>query len=483
MIESSRFWPLCATWAMFSIALLAPLTVARPATVEFAQKGVPIPTGEDDEIAARAFDTQITWKDLEPLIYARRAMSKDGRGVLRHLSESKLLEKLAVETGVEISAAQIETRIRELDSQVLATGEKEGIEGYLRKARLSRAEFTRVMRLGLVQETLTRRALGLKDNDPVTGDQQRLWMDAALTERQYNEFTPPWKDGVVAQSSEFTVKGDEFLRYLRLRLPPETLLEDCWQLLLVKRIRARMPDLAPEKLAKYVSDELNRRRDDTKNDPRYKGLSYESILGSQGVLTERMSEDPAVLIAALSKLWVDRSYDAESLKRLYQDEREAFDGTYGPAVETAMIFLRAAQFKNELNPRTFAEALKELALIKGRVRTIDEFKEIAKEKTEDAPTRDLHGALGYLTAKAAKLPNEVRAEIAKAIATPQSASAEGSLVGPLRVANGCVLLWFGSRRPAPAWDVMANQVKSELRRRFVEEVLPRSALVTVFEVQ
>jgi len=57
----------------------------------------------------------------------------------------------------------------------------------------------------------------------------------------------------------------------------------------------------------------------------------------------------------------------------------------------------------------------------------------------------------------------------------------GGLVGPLRLANGSCLLWVGRRRPKPSWDVMSAYVRAELRRRFVEDVLPRAAVVTVFE--
>jgi hypothetical protein len=40
-----------------------------------------------------------------------------------------------------------------------------------------------------------------------------------------------------------------------------------------------------------------------------------------------------------------------------------------------------------------------------------------------------------------------------------------------------VLLWFGARRPAPSWETMASHVHRELRKRFVDEVLPRSSVV------
>jgi hypothetical protein len=223
--------------------------------------------------------------------------------------------------------------------------------------------------------------------------------------------------------------------------------------------------------------ELQRRRDDTKRDPRYKGVSYESLLATQGVMVDRIDQDPAVLIAALSKLWVERSYDDAALQRVYKDEREMFDGAYGAAVDTSMIFLRGAGFKNDFNPRTFAEADQILREVRGRVRTIEAFRKVASELSEDAQTKESQGALGYLTARTSKVPAEVQAEVAKAIATDASASAEACLVGPVRVPNGSVLLWFGLRRPAPAWDGMSYHVKNELRRRFVDDVLPRSAMV------
>jgi hypothetical protein len=466
-----------------AIALcLLPSQDGRTVTAGAQGKTPPVSDGIDagDGIAARGYDTSITWDELDELLLARRAMSKDGRENLRHLAQVDLLDVLGKQNGLWATDAQVEEQLREIQRQVVASGEKGGFEGLLKSKRVTLAEFRRLLKLAPVQETLTRRALGLKDGDKVTGEQQQMWIDDALVQRKYEEFNPPWQDGVVARCGEFTILQDEFMQCLRERLPEETLREDCWQLLVCKRMKARMPDLAPEKLAKAVGEELQKRRDETKRDPRYKGISYESLLATQGVMVDRMERDPGVQIAALSKLWVERSYDDAALQRVYKDERDLFDGAHGPAVDTTMIFLRAALFKNEFNPRTFSDADQLLRDVRGRVRTLDAFRAVAKEMTEDAQTKEAQGGLGYVTARTNKVPVEVQTEIAKAIATDASASAEACLVGPVHVPNGCVLLWFGLRRPAPAWDVMLQYVKSELRRRFVEDVLPKSAVVTSF---
>ncbi|MBL8863259.1 MAG: peptidylprolyl isomerase [Planctomycetes bacterium] len=439
----------------------------------------PAPVWASAQIVAQALDATVSAEELENLLYIRRAASEDGRATLRHLAETKLVEKLAAESRLQADEAELDRRTRAFDLDIKKGGDAEGLAGHLRRARLSREEFRRFLTLAIFQETLTRRALGLGDDKPVTADQQRLWIEEELGKRGFQPLAPPWKDGVAARAADFTISGPEFLSYLRKRLPADTLEEDCFQLLLEKRMLARMPDLAPEKLAAAVQAELQRRRDEARLDPKNKGIALDQILAAQGVVVERLREDPALRISALSKLWVERSYDAETLKRVYQDEREWFDGHYGPAHEVGFLFLRAAGFKNQLNPRTFEEAERELEKLRARARTREEFRELAKVLSEDADTKSAGGELGWVSPLSPRVPREVRDEVARRLALPEG-DAQG-LSRPLRLPNGVALLWIARRRPAPAWETMAGHVRSELRRRFVEDVLPRSAVVLLPE--
>ncbi len=449
------------------------------ATVAASGYREPIATAHLDEIVAQALDTTLSASELEDIIYIRRAASEDGRSALRHLAESRLLEALARENRITPDDAELEKRIRAFDQDIKKGGDLEGLAGHLEKARLSREEFKRFLALGLVQEALTRRALGLGDDKSVTADQQKIWIEEELAKRGFQPFTPPWKDGIAARAADFTITGAEFLDYLRKRLPSETLREDCYQLLLAKRMLARMPDLAPEKLQKALQDELQRRRDEAKLDPKNRGIGLDQILAAQGIVVDRLVDDPAVRISALSKIWVERSYDDANLKRTYENERALFDGLYGPAHEIGFLFLRAAGFKNQLNPRTFDEAERELAGLFARARSREEFRELAKQQSEDADTKAAGGEIGWVGPLTPKVPREVRDEVARRLALPES-SAQG-LAGPLRLPNGVCIVWVGRRRPAPTWPVMSGYVRAELRRRFVEDVLPRSAVVTVFE--
>ncbi|MCA9582469.1 MAG: hypothetical protein KC416_11790, partial [Myxococcales bacterium] len=57
----------------------------------------------------------------------------------------------------------------------------------------------------------------------------------------------------------------------------------------------------------------------------------------------------------------------------------------------------------------------------------------------------------------------------------------GLLVGPIRLQGSVVLLCLGERALAPTWEVMAQNVHRELRRRFMIEQLPTGNMQTYLD--
>jgi len=435
----------------------------------------------DDEVVAQAFDARVTWKDLEPLFVARRANSEEGRAALRHLCKSRMLAAIAREQGLQVPRATIDARVVEIERQMLLSGEPGGLTGHLERVRMTRSEFRELLELAVVQETLTRRALGKSDDAAVTGEQQELWLDEVLAERKLELKFAPWKDGIAARATGLTVSGAEFLLALRRTLTPESIREDCFELLREKRVLARMPDLAPGKLAQAVEAELAQRREDIARDPKYKGIPWEQLLAAQGIVPESMADDPTVRCFALSRLWVERSYDEATLKRVYADEREHFDTLYGAAIDARMIFLRGAELPRD-DLRSFKDAERLLDEIKKRIHSLEDFQREARGQSEDGGTREQGGSLGYVTTGNPRVPQAIRELIGvELVAQPTLvASSAGYLRGPVRLPNGRALVWLGARRPAPAWAEMIHYVRRELRQRFLDEALPRGKMVDVF---
>ncbi len=459
--------------ALQPLLLLVGLYASAPKVQEAPQT----PEAADDYVVARAGDTELRWKELDELLLLRHGMSQEGREALKHLAETHMVEVAAAQAGLAIADKDLDARVHQIEQQLQAsTGQT--LEQQLQSARITRAEFRYFLRVSMQQEELTRRALGLKPGAEVSPDQARLWIQEAFTERNYDELPPPWSDGIRARATGFTISVQEFVRYLRRRLPPDELRQDCYQFLLCRRVRAKLPDVAQAKVDEYVQKEIERRKREAALDPKNKGLSFERLLLAQGLSIDALPRDPGVIVSALSKLWIDRAYDAETLKRSYQDERAFYDDLFGEAIDVSMLFLRAAQFKNQLNPRSFAEADVELKSLASGLKSLDDFQKAAKKSSEDAATKESGGALGWVSPGTRSAPPELRAEVKQrlaAVPTPAQLAGEG-LVGPLRTSTGCVLLWLGPRRPAPTWDIMAGYVQRELRRRFLEEVLPRDSV-------
>jgi hypothetical protein len=438
---------------------------------------VPPATGQAEPgVAARALDSTLSFAELDLLLVERRAMSEQGREILKHLLRARLLDRLAQESRLVVGEKDVQKRWQELEREMAASNEGTDLREFLASSGVKESVFREFLRLAIVQETLARRALGVREGQPVHAEQQEMWLDQVIEQRGTHTPMPPWTDGVAARCGDLEVRAGDFVAYLRQQLPPEDVKSDCYQLLLAQRMQQRMPDLAPEALAAAVEAELARRRAEVAADPEYKGLAYETILGSQGVRAAFLPHDPAVRAAALAHLWVDRTHGPEGLRSVYEAERELFDGRHGTARETRVIFLRAARLTNQLIPRSFEEAERELANLKSQITSQADFERLAQTRSEDNATRERGGLLGWVTSHDERVPVEIRS-----LVHAQGVDEQGPLQGPLTIPSGCVLVWVGARRAAPGWEEMSAHVHAELRRRFVAEVLPEDAVSTFLD--
>jgi hypothetical protein len=473
------------TAAALGFALLpspAPLPVLR---APLASAALAPPRAQDTDPqspwgdhAARGEGVTLAWEDFDRLLVMRYAMSEDGRAALKQLLRARLLDRLARESKLEIGPAEVQARWEQLDREARAGGESEGLAAALESQGVDQAVFREFLRLAMVQEILSRRALGLPEEREVNAEQQEMWLDQVIVQRGSQTPPPPWPDGAAARCGDVTLSVRDYTLFLRTQLDPGLLREACYQMLLERRARARMPDLAADALAAAVETELERRRAETLADPRTKGLAYEQILSAQGVLLEGLREDPAVVTAALANLWVDRTLGEEGLRSAYAAQREYFDGRYGEFREVRALFLRGAVFKNQVNPRSLEEALAQLAALERRIGALEDFERLVREHSEDPASKDKGGLLGWVPRGDERVPEAIRNA---AYSTDGRAVGQGRLVGPRELPGGAALLWIGATRPAPGWDVMRDEVHREMRRRFLEESLPRASVVTYLD--
>ena len=113
---------------------------------------------------------------------------------------------------------------------------------------------------------------------------------------------------------------------------------------------------------------------------------------------------------------------------------------------------------------------------KGELKNED-FAKLASERSEESITREKAGQIGFVTRADERLPVAVRDALFML-----KPGVDGSAVaGPVRLPGGCCLLWAGIRRPAPGWDEMSVNVHREMRKRFLDDVLPRERMRTYMD--
>jgi hypothetical protein len=432
-------------------------------------------------VAARAHDVELSTAEYDALVLDRHGSSELGLDALRHLVRARLLDRLAAESSLRVTEADVDRKWDELERSVVAAGEAASLEEYLVAKRVRRAKLREFLRLAIVQETLARAALGIPASRPINGEQQEMWLDQIVEQRGLQLVPAPWPDGIAARCGDLAIKVSDYLAHLKEQLASDDVRDDCHQALLAKRMRARMPDLSAEAFERAIESELARRRAAIENDAEYAGLTLEQVLASQGLTLVTLRRDPAVVVSALSHVWVDRAHGEDGLRKAYADERAEFDRKFGEARDVRVLFLRGARFTNELNPRTFEEAERELERLKAQIRTREDFERHARTRSEDPGTRESGGSIGFVSPGDDNVPEPIRSAVLAS--APADPAAAGRVAGPVRITSpsGALLLWIGERRPAPGWDEMRARVHNELRRRFLDECLQKKDVVTYLD--
>ncbi len=464
---------------------LASLCLLLP-TVQGAPAPAPRPQQAPIELAARFKNAHVLFSELDDLVLSRYAESKLGRETRLFMLKMRALDSIASELGVQAEGVEIQRMRENIEQEVVSNGAATNLEDYLSKQGVSMDEFMESLRLAVLQSKLAKRGLGIPESQTITGEQQEMWLNDQITTRGLEEFPAPWEDGLVLRNGNVQLERDEFISFLRKRMDPEDLRNCMYEILRVKRMKARMPDIDPATLEEAIDNEIENRRIDVQTDEKYKGVSYEQLLSSQGIIFSRWRDDPNVVQAALARLWVRRSYDEEAMREVYEIERNHFDAEFGEALEASALFLRAIKTPNELIRRDYPKAEDELTQLALGIQSKADFEAAVELHSEDNVSRKRKGYLGWVTRTGSSGPSPAREAIfasldSGAYKPTDPENSVSRLVGPVRTSSGVLLLWIGQRRPKPSWSTMIVYVHKTLRQRFIEEAVDPEQVITYLD--
>lgn len=483
--------------ALLALALALPLAPdAAAATQDDAAPAPAAPVADVQGYAARAIGPPaakggllegdlgiVTFAQLDELLLWRDGMSPIGQRSLQQLLEVRLVEHLGAKGGIEITDEAVAKRTSELDDEMRRGGMQGGLEELMRQQGVSVEEFKRYLRLSLIHEELTRRALKIAKSDPVTPDQQQLWLQNQMKERGTEAKEFPWAEGVVVTCGDLVITREEYAAHLRGETPANEQREACYLLLLERAVRARMPELGDAGASAALDREMKRRRTQAEADPKFRGAKYEQILQARGLSVDAVRRDPAIRAAALAHEAVDRQHDDASLRAEYEKERRRFDSLFGEAVEVRILYLNASPRPDDPLRPSFTKVEEKLRGLRDGIRTPEDFLAAVEIHSQDRGTRERKGLLGNLSRAGDSEDLAALRQAAFAVVDEAPDACSGRVFGPVRLTNGAALAMLGARIPAPTWTQMRENVHQDLRRRFLEAALLRDQVISYLDVK
>jgi hypothetical protein len=431
---------------------------------------------ESGEVAAQLGEHTVTWAELDEVLLARHALGPVANEALQFLAQSALIGHLGSAAGIEITQAAVEARFAELDRRTLESGVEDGLDGHLRRSNVKRADFLHALENQLILAELTRRALGLPTDQPVPEHDQQIWLDQQLAQRPLERIARPWTDGVVARLGEVEIHADQLAVRLRDSLGRERVRDALFQIMLAERVEAASAELPESAKTAAIELELQRRRTETAANPAYQGVSFDALLKAQGIDPEQYHRDPAVRIAALSNLIIDTRYAGAALEATYRAEQEWFDDRFGESIRAYVIFAIAAEKPDGIVRFTPETARARLTELRATLDSEPAFAATAGQLHQDTTNGIAATDLGLVHRADTRLDTEI-CDVVFALH-------EKGVTGvsePVDMSTGVALFYLGAHTPTPDFAGLRDEVHTELRRRFLVDLVPANRLVTYLD--
>jgi hypothetical protein len=396
---------------------------------------------------------------LEMAFHLRRR--ERGQEAVQQLVDTTITRARANEKHLMPQPEDARTFWRELQEQFRAAGRRP--EDFAAVRNMSEAELLDYLAVQLAQERVVRAELGLPAKEKVGGDMLRLWLQEErkkTTVISDADLLPP---GTAVRVGTTEVPLIE-LGLLLLRTAEEEERE-----YFVRQVAycSALEAIARREGIEVTSADLDaavQKRRDEARDPRYRGITFENLLKSQG-LTIASLRDLRVFRAKilLDKLARRRFPDSELAAEIAKDRQVVLDRV-GARRHISIVFSRALAQPNALVPRDFAAAKKHLEGVRERLQK-ESFENVARIESDHAKSKMQGGDTGWHWRRSDQLPEPVLAA-AFSLAT-------GELSAPVQAEDGCYLVKVAEVEPEPSDEVLLQRLReckaSELQQQLVAD--------------
>jgi hypothetical protein len=429
------------------------------------------------EIIASFDGGEVTAERFDRHLGADARYQQSGAEALVHILRLQIVSIEAANLGLTATAEQIDERIALATKEIEAAGMS--VELLLSSRGIEMSEFRKLIGDSIMHEQLVRNSLGLSVFEAVTPAQLEIWSDEKLNELlELSKLAPP---GMALDAPPFRVSEQELGRVMRRTMSNAELQDRLEQMVLT----VAMPQWAAKnKLAltdDILNDEVEWRRQRVNENPAYGGATYEGLLEAKGMNVASVLESDELRVAGYLRLLADQVMPESFFDDLSDELKVQYENQHGATRNVGWILLRAADEKVSELDLDFDEAKDELIELRGRIKSQDDFHDLAGDYSEDERTRRRAGMLGWI--------HRYEKGVAPALAEAAFSLESTGIYGPIKIVDpnpfqplsGMALILVKEMRERPSEVDFRNAIRRGTHRDLRQTFLASVKLKSIFE--
>ena len=402
---------------------------------------------------------------------------QSGAEALVHILRLQIVSIEAANLGLVAADEKIDERIAIATEQIEAAGMS--LEKLLASRELEMREFRELIGDSILHEQLVRHDLNLSIFAEVSPQQLEEWSNNKLNELlELSKEAPP---GMALDAPPFRVSEQELGRVMRRTMSIEELQDRLEQMVLTVALPKWAADNKAILSDDILNDEIEWRRKRVNENPAYGGASYEGLLEAKGMTVESVRESDELRVAGYLRLLSERVMPDSFFDDLSEELTQRYDNEHGETRNVGWILLRAADEKESPLDLDFDEAKEELLALRDRIKTAEDFSDLAYDYSEDDRTRRRGGMLGWI--------HHYEKGVTAALATAAFSKEGTGIYGPIKIVDdnplqplsGMALILVKDILPRPSKDAFQDAVRRGTHRDLRQSFLSSITLKSVFK--
>lgn len=396
-----------------------------------------------------------------------RADSAVGRETLASLIDEALVVNEAARRGATVTDAEIDCKMNQLDCQLKQVNRS--LDAEMKSTGVTRDLFRAKLRQQLLLERLTREDQRIGRNDPVTNDQQKVWLKNRRDTARIDLDRSKLKKGETAVVDGVPIEDVTFVRSLLVSAKREDVrrvADFCLQYVFANHLLEQAGETLTDA---DVEKEFTDRKHWFESNPEYRGIEYEAIVRERtGMDIPALKASRGFRVNAIISKLGRKLFSENDVKGYYETNL----GLFGPWYTVRHLLIRGSDRpQRDISGRMIqpmAKAREQIDSIRGEMSAKNKpFEDVARLYSEHMPSKVRGGLLDPFPPKAAPAPFP---ELGEAVTRLEI----GKVSEPILTSAGYHLVRVERMDPPKPLEQVAQDIRQRLATNYFNDAVAKA---------